>query len=143
MTFLVLVRALVCATLVFVLAISWSSADAALTSLEQLGKELFFDDISRPTPQSCASCHDPAAGWVGANPGINLHGGVYRGADPRRFGNRKPPSSAYAAWNPVFHYDGVEGEFVGGVFWDGRATGERLGSPTAEQALGPFLNPVA
>ena len=142
MTFLVLVRALVCATLVFVLAISWSSADAALTSLEQLGKELFFDDISRPTPQSCASCHDPAAGWVGANPGINLHGGVYRGADPRRFGNRKPPSSAYAAWNPVFHYDGVEGEFVGGVFWDGRATGERLGSPTAEQALGPFLNPV-
>ena len=32
--------------------------------------------------------------------------------------------------------------FVGGVFWDGRATGERLGDPTAEQALGPPLNPV-
>ena len=31
--------------------------------------------------------------------------------------------------------------FVGGNFWDGRATGERLGSPAAEQALGPFLNP--
>jgi cytochrome c peroxidase len=28
------------------------------------------------------------------------------------------------------------------MFWDGRATGERLGSPVAEQALGPFLNPV-
>jgi cytochrome c peroxidase len=27
-------------------------------------------------------------------------------------------------------------------FWDGRATGERLGTPAADQALGPFLNPV-
>jgi cytochrome c peroxidase len=32
--------------------------------------------------------------------------------------------------------------FVGGNFWDGRATGERLGNPSAEQALGPFLNPL-
>jgi cytochrome c peroxidase len=31
---------------------------------------------------------------------------------------------------------------VGGNFWDGRATGEVLGSPAAEQAKGPFLNPV-
>ena len=28
------------------------------------------------------------------------------------------------------------------MFWDGRATGARLGDPLAEQALGPFLNPV-
>ena len=31
---------------------------------------------------------------------------------------------------------------MGGNFWDGRATGERLGNPAVEQALGPFLNPV-
>jgi cytochrome c peroxidase len=31
-------------------------------------------------------------------------------------------------------------EFTGGLFWDGRATGLRLGNPAAEQALGPFLN---
>jgi cytochrome c peroxidase len=30
---------------------------------------------------------------------------------------------------------------VGGNFWDGRATGERLGNPAADQAQGPFLNP--
>jgi cytochrome c peroxidase len=36
----------------------------------------------------------------------------------------------------------TKGLFVGGNFWDGRATGERLGSPAAEQALGPFLNPL-
>jgi cytochrome c peroxidase len=34
------------------------------------------------------------------------------------------------------------GTFVGGMFWDGRATGERLGDPLAEQAQGPFLNPL-
>jgi cytochrome c peroxidase len=34
------------------------------------------------------------------------------------------------------------GLFVGGNFWDGRATGEKLGNPAADQAQGPFLNPV-
>ena len=42
----------------------------------------------------------------------------------------------------MFYYDSEEGLFIGGNFWDGRATGERLGDPAAEQALGPFLNPV-
>jgi cytochrome c peroxidase len=28
------------------------------------------------------------------------------------------------------------------MFWDGRATGDSLGDPLAEQALGPFLNPL-
>ena len=32
--------------------------------------------------------------------------------------------------------------FVGGNFWDGRATGWKLGNPAADQAQGPFLNPV-
>jgi cytochrome c peroxidase len=116
---------------------------AELSPIEALGKELFFDKISDPSrSMSCASCHAPRAGWTGAIAGPNLHGGVYRGADPRRFGNRKPPTSSYAVYSPIFHYDSATGEFVGGNFWDGRATGARLGSPTAEQALGPHLNPV-
>jgi cytochrome c peroxidase len=32
--------------------------------------------------------------------------------------------------------------FFGGTFWDGRATGWKLGNPAADQAQGPFLNPV-
>lgn len=32
--------------------------------------------------------------------------------------------------------------FIGGMFWDGRATGEKLGHPLADQAQGPFLNPL-
>ena len=112
-----------------------------LTPKQQLGKELFFDKISQPAKaQSCASCHLPAAGWTGGIAGLNVHGAVYRGAAPQRFGNRKPPTTAYATFSPVFHFNGTE--FIGGNFWDGRATGELLGNPAADQALGPFLAPV-
>jgi cytochrome c peroxidase len=116
--------------------------EGILTPMEQLGKFLYFDKISSPSSMSCADCHAPSVGFTGPVPGINLHGAVYRGAVPQRFGNRKPPSAAYATLAPIFHYDETEGLFIGGNFWDGRATGERLGNPAAEQALGPFLNPV-
>lgn len=113
-----------------------------LTPIEELGKALFFNKISSPDSMSCADCHAPRLGFTGPIPGINLFGAVYRGAVPQRFGNRKPPSAAYATFSPVFHYDEEEGLFVGGNFWDGRATGENLDNPAADQALGPFLNPV-
>jgi cytochrome c peroxidase len=123
--------------------VSAQTPSPALSPIESLGKALFFDDISTPArSMSCASCHAPRSGWVGAIAGSNLHGAVYRGAERARFGDRKPPSSSYAGFSPIFHRDAASGEFVGGNFWDGRATGERLGSATAEQALGPHLNPV-
>jgi cytochrome c peroxidase len=43
---------------------------------------------------------------------------------------------------PILYFDDVEGLWIGGQFWDGRATGDVLGDPLADQALGPFLNPV-
>jgi cytochrome c peroxidase len=129
------------AILVLVLAVGRANAND-LTAMEKLGKNLFFDKISSPDWMACAVCHDPDVGWTGPVAGINRHGAVYRGAVPTRFGNRKPPSAAYATLSPIFHYDSSEGLFVGGNFWDGRATGERLGNPAADQALGPFLNPV-
>jgi len=113
-----------------------------LNPQEMLGKELFFDKISSPDSMSCAECHAANTGFTGPIPGINKKGAVYRGVVPQRFGNRKPPSAAYATLSPVFYYDDIEGLFIGGNFWDGRATGEKLGNPAADQALGPFLNPV-
>lgn len=114
---------------------------AGLTPGEQLGKSIFFDsNLSANGNQSCASCHSPSAGWTGADSAVNAGTVVYEGSIPNRFGNRKPPSSAYATASPLFHYDSKAKLFIGGNFWDGRATGERLGSPSAEQALGPFLN---
>lgn len=127
------------------LLVAGSCQAAGLTAMQQLGKNVFFDQaLSLNANQSCASCHDPQVGWTGPVGEINRHGGVYRGSIDGRFGNRKPPSSAYATQSPILHYvmDDQDELFIGGSFWDGRATGERLGNPAADQAQGPFLNPL-
>jgi cytochrome c peroxidase len=115
---------------------------AQLTAIEQLGKALYFDQmLSKNSNQSCATCHDPAVGYTGPNSAINAHGAVYPGSDPSKFGNRKPPSAAYAGDSQPLRNDNLLG-WVGGMFWDGRADGSQLGDPLAEQAKGPFLNPL-
>ncbi len=118
-----------------------------LSLVETLGKAIFFDtNLSTPPGQSCASCHDPVVGFTVPDSGINALGAVEPGAVPTRFGNRKPPTAAYDGESPLlFHdetYDGGKGSWIGGMFWDGRATGWILGDPLAEQAIGPFLNPL-
>ncbi len=114
---------------------------AGLSPIEQLGKFIFFDqNLSINKNQSCAACHAPESGWTGPDAEINAHGAVYEGSIPGRFGNRKPPSSAYATPSPILYH--VDEFFTGGNFWNGRATGEKLGNPAADQAQGPFLNPA-
>ena len=111
----------------------------ALTPKEELGRFLYFDeDLSEPAGQSCASCHDPAFGFADPDKGLPVSEGVI----PGLFGGRNSPSAAYAMYAPIFHFDEGEGLWIGGQFWDGRATGDELGDPLADQALGPFLNPV-
>jgi cytochrome c peroxidase len=120
-----------------------ANPSSGLTPIEQLGKALLFDtNLSTPPGQSCAACHGPDVGFTGPVSSINAATAVYPGAVHTRFGNRKPPAAAYAGDSPVLHYDEDEGVWEGGVFWDGRATGSRLGDPLAEQAQGPFLNPL-
>jgi cytochrome c peroxidase len=127
--------------LLLVGAAAW--AQEPLTPQEQLGKNLFFDkNLSDPPGQSCATCHAPEVGWTGPDSIVNLHGSVYEGALAGQFGDRRPPTAAYAGESPILYFDEEEGLWIGGMFWDGRATGWRLGDPLAEQALGPFLNPV-
>lgn len=119
-----------------------SVAADGLSPKEQLGKSIFFDEnLSINQNQACAACHAPEVGFTGPIKAFNAAGSVYEGSIAGRFGNRKPPSAAYATLSPVFHMD-KKGLFVGGNFWDGRATGEVLGNPAADQALGPFLNPA-
>jgi cytochrome c peroxidase len=114
---------------------------ATFTPLEELGLFIFNDkELSLRRNQSCSTCHDKFWGFTAPNTAVNAGGAVMPGSTGR-FGNRKTPSAAYAAQAPVRFFDPVEG-FVGGNFWDGRATGSRLGSPAAEQALLPFLSPV-
>jgi len=138
-----MIRKVFVSTFFLLLAISWGVAGGqTLTSNQELGKFIFFDvNLSINKNQSCATCHEPEVGWTGPKALINSHGAVYEGSILGSFGDRKPPSSAYATQSPIFHL-ARKGLFVGGNFWDGRATGEKLGNPAADQAQGPFLNPV-
>jgi len=112
-------------------------ATTPLTPIEELGQSLYFDDnLSQPAGQACASCHDPEFGFVDPDADLPVSEGVL----PERFGGRNSPSSAYAMYAPIRYFDGEL--WIGGQFWDSRATGEVLGDPLADQALGPFLNPV-
>ncbi len=118
-----------------------ASADPGLSPEEALGKAIFFDeDLSINNNQSCATCHAPEVGFSGPDSNINAHGAVYEGSVAGEFGNRRPPTAAYATQSPILFND--KGTWTGGNFWDGRATGEKLGNPAADQAQGPFTNPV-
>jgi cytochrome c peroxidase len=131
------------AAAILLLVVAGASAQGTLSpkEQEQLGKDLFFDtNLSTPPGLACAGCHGAEVGYTGPDAAINAAGAVYQGAVAGRFGNRKPPSAAYAGDSPILHFDGTK--WVGGMFWDGRATGWRLGDPLAEQAQGPFLNPL-
>ncbi len=107
--------------------------DSVLTTKEQLGKLLFFDEsLSTPPGQSCSSCHDPNVAF--ADPELDLP--VSRGARPELFGNRNDMTVSYSAYVPPLYFDKKEGIWVGGLFWDGRV------NTLAEQAQGPPLNPL-
>jgi cytochrome c peroxidase len=113
-----------------------------LSEEELVGKLIFFDEsLSVNENQACAVCHGAEVGGTGPDEDFNRLAGVYEGSVPGRFGNRKPNSTSYATPSPVLDID-ANGEIVGGSFWDGRATGWRLGRAAADQAQGPFLNPL-
>ena len=136
-------RMLITATILAFAAAAFAAMPASgqLSPIEQLGKELFFDtSLSNPPGQACAACHAPEVGFTGPNATFNAGGAVYEGAVAGRFGGRKPPAASYGGDSPIFFDD--RGTFTGGMFWDGRATGLTLGDPLAEQAQGPFLNPL-
>lgn len=132
-----------------------SYAGQLLTAEQQLGERLFSDEnLSLNKNQACASCHSlsPAhgkslitklvPGFVdpdNVKSGSTVSDGSIRGLT----GNLNAPSIGYAAYSPEFHWhqevdeDGNDaGLYIGGQFWDGRA------SSLSDQAKMPFLNPV-
>ncbi|MBE1282352.1 MAG: methylamine utilization protein MauG [Rhodobacteraceae bacterium] len=110
-------------------------AEPAFDSLETLGEALYFDvNLSANRSQSCATCHDPSAGFVDPRE-TRVGRAVSLGDDGNSLGDRTAPTAAYAAFTPEFHQN-AEGNWVGGMFWDGRETG------LEGQAGGPPLNPI-
>ena len=146
----------------------WPAAARALTpqdALELLGKNVFFDtNLSKPeSSQACASCHDPAKGWILPNSEINNTIVVAPGAKRHRLGSIKTPPNAYASLIPSFRAapSPFLAPWLGGNFWDGRAEGcgaksaACLGDgggqrtitpadlPTSKQAFKIYLGPTA
>ncbi len=138
-------RVLCCSLLLVSAALAAPVFAAGLTPTQQLGKVMYQDkDFSLNKTQSCQTCHHHISGF--ADP-TNLRDPyntmVSLGDDGVSKGGRNAPTSAYAGFSPPLSKN-EEGQYAGGMFWDGRATGlsENLGDPLAEQAQGPPLNPV-
>jgi cytochrome c peroxidase len=160
-------RAVAVAVLAAAVVQAWSVGAAAATpnvgALQELGKQVFFDEISAPQKQSCSSCHDPEVGWTSPSSAINDGQVVFPGAVRKRAGGRKPPTIAYASKTPDFGDSplvallglppcsaaAVGLSCQGGVFWDGRATGKAIGPEVfagdtkLEAAYSEFLGPLA
>lgn len=108
-----------------------------------LGKLIFYDQqLSVKKNESCSFCHMPETGFSGPVSALNQTTAAYPGSIRTRFSARRPQSHTYASYSPVLHYNVEQHDFVGGQFWDMRATGLRLDSALAEQAQGPPLNPL-
>jgi cytochrome c peroxidase len=115
----------------------------SMDQIQSLGKlELFDRSLSVRKNEACSTCHMPTAGYAGASQILNETTVAYPGSVMGRFSGRKPQSYNYATLAPVLHYNATLQDFYGGNFWDMRATGSRLQSPSAEQAQGPPTNPV-
>ncbi len=141
-------------------AIFTASPVFSATQLETLGDAIYKDlNLSFYANQACMSCHHPSSGF--ADPQNRISPALFpvsAGSVDGLFGGRNAPSASYAGFSPIFHYDLTSGLFVGGLFWDGRATGMKTtsdgptatgtmgsgptGDPLADQAKGPFGNPV-
>lgn len=113
-------------------------AAADLSTREKLGEALYFDvNLSSNRTQACASCHDPAFGFVDPRDNGAEKGGKMAslGADGVSVGDRNAPTASYAAFSPAFSFDAKTKIAKGGQFHDGRA------ATLQDQAAGPPLNP--
>ncbi len=119
----------------FCLSLFASAAAAQTSDWDRLGEALFFDpNLSANRTQSCASCHDPEAGFADPRE-TDLGRAVSLGDDGQSLGDRNAPTASYAALTPRFHQR-ADGTWIGGQFWDGREP------DLAGQAGGPPLNPI-
>ena len=144
------------------LILNGSALAQDVPALQELGKYIFFDNISSPPRQSCSTCHVAENGWTGGVAGINKKGVAIPGANPHTVGGRKPPSNAYATFSPPFGTrpatnpnpfpgpvptdsffcsQGAGFACFGGVFWDGRAEGNATALVALPNVIGTGATP--
>ena len=156
-------------TVLIVAFIGITSQGFAAGAIVRLGEALYKDlNLSRSGDQSCVTCHHPLAGFADTSNHVDpINSPVSDGSAPINpsdlfaFGGRNAPSAAYAGFSPALSCVPEPGGGLfctGGMFWDGRATGQAITDtggivvdgvatgptfdPLADQAKGPFQNPV-
>ena len=93
-------------------------------AVETLGKLFQYDLTMSPFENTaCASCHMPYAAFSGPIPSVNLTMVAYPGSFHFRAAKRTAQRYTYSPDFPVMEFDTAQGAFIGGNFWDGRATG--------------------
>ncbi|MGF1681334.1 cytochrome c peroxidase [Photobacterium minamisatsumaniensis] len=110
-----------------------------MTYLEEMGKRLFFTEISVNRNQSCASCHTGGTGGTNGDSTVNLGQVAVTGSDGFSVGSLKPPTNKYVQFldkdgnvKGLANFDLCPVPFppfaipCGGAFWNGRATGDLL-----------------
>jgi cytochrome c peroxidase len=108
-----------------------------------LGWLLNFDaNISPFQNQACAFCHMPYTAFSGPIPSVSLTMIAYPGTFHCRAAKRTAQRYTYSHTFPVLNYNSIQGLFLGGNFWDGRATGYKLRTADAEQAQHPPVDPL-
>jgi cytochrome c peroxidase len=118
-----------------------------------LGALILFDsNLSVQKNQTCDFCHTRTTGFTGGISVVNNVTVAYFGSQGTphldgslttgdRAGDRRPLTYAYSVFTPKLSVD-KNNDLIGGMFWDMRATGFVTGDPAADQALGPYINPV-
>ncbi len=79
-------------------------------------------NMSPNATRACASCHMPDAGFSGPIPSVNLTRVAYPGSAIYRAAKRTAMTYTYAPFFPTLQYDQEQLAFLGGNFWDSRAT---------------------
>ena len=124
---------LLAAILITSLALTFSShthvnKSSPQNDLVELGRQLFFDKaLSEPDGQSCTVCHAPKTAFSDPE-----HAIVSEGMIDGAFIARNSQSLAYVSHTPPRTIS--NGEYHGGLFWDGRS------NTLEDQLSGPFFN---
>ena len=124
------------------LLLAAASTAQALTAQEKVGRSLFFDAaLSDPAGKDCAACH--AVKSDGPAPmSRSTRRAQYTGVQsPVASATASRPRRPTPATAPCLSTT-ARGDWVGGMFWDGRATGADAWRPAGRAGSGPVPQPA-
>lgn len=111
-------------------AFAWKKKPSIEDQKIEIGRQMFFDKtFSEPNGEACSVCHSPRTRFADPFGAV-----VSEGIIDNFFVIRNSPSLAYGKFIPPLAKNAADGEWYGGLFWDGRS------NSLEHQLSGPFFN---